>query len=131
MKRAITSTLLVSLTPLFVFAAEGGDAGGSSAGGGDSKTLLDEGLSGLQKLACKVFEWVYTFAIIVGVIFIVLAAIQYMSAGENSEQVKKAHASLRNAIIGIAVAIIAWGAPSIIGSFLEVKGTDFGNACTY
>jgi heme/copper-type cytochrome/quinol oxidase subunit 2 len=75
-------------------------------------------LSALQDKLCMAFRWIYTFAIIIGVVYIVVAAIKYMTASGDPEKVKSAHKALTFAIIGIAIAILAYGVPFIIASFL-------------
>jgi len=67
---------------------------------------------------CAIYKWIYTAAIIVGVVFIVVAAFQYMTAGGEAEKVTKAHKALTWAVVGIAVAILSRVVPNVISIFL-------------
>ena len=80
----------------------------------------------ITKILCNIRDWFFTFALIIGVIFVIVAAFQYMTAAGDSEKVRKAHWSLTYAAIGLAVAILAAGVPQLIGSLL---GEDPGDAC--
>lgn len=80
-------------------------------------------VSGLQdKILCQGLNWLFTFSIAMGVVFLILAAFRYVSSGGSSEEVKKVHQAVTYAIVGIAVAILAGGAPYIIGSFVNDGG---------
>jgi hypothetical protein len=74
-------------------------------------------------LLCGVLRWIYAAAIIVGVIYILIAAYKYITAGGEAEKVSGAHKALTYAAIGIAVAILAYGVPVIIFNFVTAGGT--------
>jgi len=81
-------------------------------------------------LLCGVLRWIYTAAIIVGVIYILIAAYKYITAGGEAEKVSGAHKALTYAAIGIAVAILAYGVPVIIFNFVSgTAGVSFGTIC--
>lgn len=66
----------------------------------------------------KAAKWMYTIFFIVAVMYILFAAYTYLSAGDNSENVKKATKMIKNAIIAIIIALLSGGAALIINSFL-------------
>jgi len=71
-----------------------------------------------DSLLCKFLAWFYTFAIIIGIIFVILTAYKYITAGGEAEKVKSAHKTLIYAIIGFAVAILARGVPLIVANLI-------------
>jgi uncharacterized membrane protein len=81
-----------------------------------------------QTLLCGFLYWLYTLAIIIGVVYIIIAAYKYMTAGGEAEGVKSAHKSLTYGVIGILVAILAYGVPNIVYHF--VAGESFDAICT-
>lgn len=66
---------------------------------------------------CNAMLWLFTFAIVVSVIFIILAAFKYLTASGDEEKFNEAHRALIYGAVGIAVAIIARGVPYIVGDF--------------
>jgi len=77
-------------------------------------------------IACTIRDWVYTFALVVGIIFVLVAAYKFMSAGGDESAVSEARKTLTYAVVGIAVALVAGSVPSVVGSLI---GEDPGNAC--
>ncbi|MBQ3292997.1 hypothetical protein IJG93_01645 [Candidatus Saccharibacteria bacterium] len=93
----------LSVTP--VYAADKADAAilktcaGEEAGGG-------EGIKCVVKLVANIMSVVIGIA---GVIGIVVVGIQYLTAGGNEEQTRKAKRRLFEIVIGIAVYALAYG----------------------
>lgn len=58
--------------------------------------------------------WFGIFVFIVGMMAVLYAALLYMTAAGNEETIKKAHTVLVYALIGIAVALLATSAASIV-----------------
>ncbi|MBI5220915.1 MAG: hypothetical protein HY978_03750 [Candidatus Liptonbacteria bacterium] len=84
-------------------------------------------LTGLtQDILCKGINWVFTFLIIIAIIFILVAAFEYLTAGGNDEKISKAHKRLIYAAVAIVVGILAKGFPYLISSFI---GSSFGVVC--
>jgi hypothetical protein len=77
---------------------------------------------------CTVFQWLFTFALIVSFIYIVLAGIRYVTAGGNPEKVKGVHQALIWAVVGVAVALVARSVPDLIAVFLGATGKITGPA---
>jgi uncharacterized membrane protein len=107
MKKAFLILLLAAI-PTLIFAQTGGNPPL-----GTVEQVLDK--------LCLILKWVYTVAIIIGVIYILIAALKYVTAGGDAEKFKSAHKTLLYAVIGISVALLAWGIPSIISDFLIDK----------
>ena len=64
-------------------------------------------------------NWFFSFLLAIAVIFIILAAWTFLTAGGNPESVTKARQMLVYAIIGIAVAILAKSVVPIVKAILE------------
>lgn len=79
-------------------------------------------LTGVIALVCTAVNWLFTFLIVVAVVFVLLAAFKYLTAAGDPEKVKGASHSLIYAAVAVAVGILAKGVPLIIGSFF---GTTF------
>lgn len=68
--------------------------------------------------ACELVDWLFTGALILTVIFVLLAAIKYITKGSDPKEVSAAHQMLIWAAIGIAVAIMAAVVPGFVASIL-------------
>jgi len=66
-----------------------------------------------------VVKLVYWLFFLVAVLFIILAAFNYLTAGGDPAKVKKASNQLIYAVVAVAVALIAWGIESIVRNALE------------
>ena len=67
-------------------------------------------------LFCNIIAAMFWILIVVSVIMILIAAFQYVLAGDDTEKTTKARKTLTYAAVGIAVALLATGFPSIIAS---------------
>ncbi len=67
---------------------------------------------------CVVFAWMFYFLIVVAIIFVVVAAFKYLTAGGDPEKVKSAGATLLYAAVAIGVALLAKAIPLVVGNFL-------------
>jgi heme/copper-type cytochrome/quinol oxidase subunit 2 len=74
-------------------------------------------LTGVTGAICTAIGWLFTFLIILAVLFVLLAAFKYLTASGDPEKVKQAGNMLFYAVIAVVVAIIAKGVPAIIGSY--------------
>jgi hypothetical protein len=69
-------------------------------------------------LVCVVFDWAFYFLIALSVLFIIVAAFKYLTAGGDPEKVKGAGSTLLYAAIAVAVALLARAVPLVVASFL-------------
>jgi len=63
--------------------------------------------------------WVSGIVAVVGVIIIIFAAILYMLAGGDEEKTATAKKTLVGGVIGVALAVIAYGIFGLVSSFLK------------
>jgi len=75
-------------------------------------------LQGVLNLFCVVFAWAFYFLIALTVIFVLVAAFKYLTAGGDPEKVKAAGSTLLYAAVAIGIALLARAVPLVIGSFL-------------
>lgn len=71
------------------------------------------GANGLINIVDTVTNWVFTLLLVVAVLYIILAAYEYLLSG-GGEEVKKAHKRLIYAGIAVAVAILAKGVINVV-----------------
>lgn len=117
-------SLIALLTPAFfpwLALAQGTTGGGVS--GGISALPTEQGplyssIADIAVKACWVFNVMFTGAVIVTVIFVLLAGLQYITGGGDPGKVKEAHQKLLWAAIGFAVALIAKSVPLFVSSVL-------------
>jgi hypothetical protein len=86
-----------------------------------SPTPIFSSIGDVAVKLCTVFDWIFTFALIISFIYIVLAGIKYITAGGNPEKVKSVHQALIWAVAGIAVALVARSVPFIIAILLNAQ----------
>ncbi|TSC56926.1 MAG: hypothetical protein Greene071421_436 [Parcubacteria group bacterium Greene0714_21] len=76
-------------------------------------------LFGDTGLINKAANLIFTGLLIVSTFFILIAAFQFVTGGGNAEALEKARAMLIWAVVGIAVAFLAKGLPTIIFGVLK------------
>jgi len=69
-------------------------------------------------ILAKVVQYVYTIFFIVAVIFIIVAAFNFLAAGGNPEKIKSSRNQITWAMVAIAIALISVGAAQIIKAFI-------------
>ena len=79
-------------------------------------------ITGVQSLLCTILGWVFTFFLIIAILFIILAGWKYLTAGGDPEKVKAANHQLIYAVVAIVVAVLAKGIPLIINAFVGGSG---------
>ncbi len=79
-------------------------------------------IQGILNTVCIVFDWAFYFLIALAVLFIVVAAFKYLTAGGNAEKVSAAGQTLLYAAIAVGVALLARAIPLIVASFLGAQG---------
>jgi hypothetical protein len=72
-------------------------------------------------LVNKVANWMFTFLLIIAVVYIILAAFNYLTSEGNEEKVTAAHKALVYAAVAIAVAVLSRGFVYIIRNVVEGK----------
>ena len=129
MKKVITSvkkfgvSAVALVLPALALAQTAPPVGGGAQGTSNTPTTNINSLSSVLQLFCAVFGWFFYGLIILAVIFILVAAFRYLTAGGDPENVKKAGSVLLYAAVAIAVALLAKAIPVVIGTFLGSSGT--------
>ena len=67
----------------------------------------------------KIVKYAYTIFFIVAIIFIIIAAFNFLTAQGDPEKIKGARAQILWAVVAIAIALISVGAAQIIQTFLK------------
>ena len=75
-------------------------------------------VGGVVGIMCTIFFWLFTFLIILAIIFVIVAAFKYLTAAGDPEKVKGANRQLIYAAVAVVVALIARGFPFIVGTFI-------------
>ncbi len=71
-----------------------------------------------------VMNWIISIFFVVATIFIIMAGFKYVTAGGDSSKIDEAKHMLTYAIIGIAVGLLAFTIPKLIGGFVGVTPVD-------
>lgn len=91
--------------------------------------ITDEG--DLQRFMCNILGWFFWIIIVISVIMVLVAAFDYVTAGDNTEKTTRGRKRITYAAIGIAVALLAAGLPSIVSSvFPNNPGTTLADTCS-
>lgn len=72
----------------------------------------------LNFICTFVFSWMFTAAIILAIVLVLVAAFKYMTAAGAPDKITSANKTLVLVAVGIAVAILARSVPIIVGSFV-------------
>ncbi len=73
---------------------------------------------GVINLLNTITNWLFAILIALAVIFIIIAAFKYLTAGGDPEKVKSANHSLIYAVVAIAVAIVAKAIPLLVKNII-------------
>jgi len=112
MKKSLSTLILVSIISLFFLPAMMPVLAQETA-----PTILQtpgEAVTLIETLT----NWLFTILMAVAVIFIIMAAWTFLTAGGNPDSVTKARQMLIYALVGVAVAILARGLPIMIETLL-------------
>lgn len=77
-------------------------------------------------ILCTIAGWMFTFLVVLAIIFVIYAALKYLTAGGESEKVTQANHMLIYAVVAIVVGLLAKGAPQLIGG---IVGSTFAAGC--
>jgi hypothetical protein len=67
-------------------------------------------------------NWLFTLLLILAVIYIIMAAFAYLTAGGEEEKIKKAHGKIIFAVVAIAVALLSKGIQFVVTQLLSSGG---------
>jgi Type IV secretion system pilin len=88
---------------------------------GATSPITDE--SDLQEFFCSIVGWFFWIIIVISVIMVLVAAFDYVTAGDDTEKTSRGRKRLTYAAVGIAIALLAAGFPSIVASVFPNKVT--------
>jgi len=85
-------------------------------------------LNDVVKALTNITGWLFAFALIAGVIMIIMSGLAYVFAQGNTEKAGKAGKMIVYAVIGIIVAGLAWSILSIVSNFFDGGNVGFLNS---
>lgn len=118
MKKFVTASVMLGLT-VFVLSA----VLGSFAMAADipeqsiPNNLVTNKADLLAKLTIAV-NWIFTIFVVLAIIFVLLAAIQFLTAGGDAVKIGEARQKLIWAAVGVVVALMARGLPVVISNII-------------
>jgi len=115
------ATLIILALPLVTFAIDPGTIPTADELGLENSPVQSVS-EGVDLLASTV-KWVYLVFFVLTVLFILLAAYDYLTGAGEPEKIKTAHKKLVYAVVAIIVALMAVGFQAIVKNFLENPGT--------
>jgi len=62
----------------------------------------------IRIVATKIIQWALGFLALIFLVLIIFAGFKWMTSGGNEEEVKKAQALMKNAVIGLIIILAAW-----------------------
>ena len=77
---------------------------------------------GLLDVIASVVKWTYAIFFIITVMFVLFAAFNYLTGGDEPEKIKSSHKQIMYAAIAVAIALLAVGFSLIIKQFLNPSG---------
>lgn len=123
----LTAFLLLSAFPAIVLSMINEPAGtidegteGTDTGGG---TTTGEGIStveGLFEVMTKITNYLFTALIIFAVIFIIVAAFNFLTAGGDPTKLSKAKNQLLWALVAVAIGALSWGLVEMVKRIMGV-----------
>lgn len=73
----------------------------------------------VEKFINAIAFWFLAFLLLVSVVFLLLAAFNYLTAQGSSEKAEKAGEQIKYAVVGIVVGLLAYSVPLVIFSVIE------------
>jgi uncharacterized membrane protein len=84
----------------------------------------------LNNLLCNFIITFFWILITLSVIYVLVAAFHYVTAGDDTEKTSKARRTLTYAAVGIAIALLSTQVPNIVGSiFPNLQGSQLNLQC--
>lgn len=84
---------------------------------------------GLLGVICNVRDGLFPILLSLGVIAFIAAGVLYLFAGGNERRLALAKSALVAAVIGVALAFLSFGLPSIIANLFGVEPTELPVSC--
>ena len=112
----ITSIIFLIFLPFLVGAITPGAIPEAKELGTPESPIKTPG--GLLDTIASIVKWVYIVFFIVAVLFILIAAFNYLTGSGQPEKIKIVHTQLIYAVIAITIALLSVGAVAIIKNFL-------------
>ncbi len=78
-------------------------------------------ISGVWDLVCMLFGWLFILIMFAAVVYIILAAYNYLTANGDAKKVEKANHMLLYAVIGVVVAVLARNIPKIAANVVGLN----------
>lgn len=75
-----------------------------------------------KNIFITIVQWVYTLFFIVALLFILIAAYNFIIGGSDEEKIKLAKNQLKYAVIAIVIALVASSISLVVRNFLEDAG---------
>lgn len=91
-------------------------------------------ITSIQDVICYIyygFDVMFWILIALSTVMVIVGAFNYVTANGESEKVSKGNKTLVWAAIGVAVALIAYNVPNIVGSFFLGSGHDLNQSACY
>jgi len=115
--KEVAPAAAIMLLPLMASAAVQGPQGVQGSTAVPNQTSITS-LQDILNSVCTIFGWLFVFLIALAIIFVVVAAFKYLTAGGDPEKVKTAGGVLLYAAIAVGVALLARAIPLIVANFL-------------
>jgi len=83
-------------------------------------------IGGLFNTLVNITNWLLVFALVIGVIMIIVGGVMYITAGGSTDKAKTASKLIAYAAIGIAVVALAWGIVKVVASLVGAQDSVSG-----
>ncbi len=87
--------------------------------GQDGTTIGIRNFEDVVGIIERLTNWIFIILLVLAVLFIILAAFSYLTAGGDEEKVSGAHQKIIYAVVAIAVAFLAKGVSFIVAQLLS------------
>jgi hypothetical protein len=121
-KSVLVSSLVLPAfaLPFLAFAARTGCSGASCPPNTLPTPIITQ-IGQLTSFICTAIDWLFTFFVILTILYIVIAAFRYLTSAGDPTRIDKANKTLLWAAVSIAIALVAKGIPLAIGSFFAAS----------
>lgn len=127
MKKIITFLIVIGLLIFPVMPAFSQSVGPgqipTQIGGNDVNGSNVTTISGWVGILLTVVRWIYTIIFIIAVLFILIAAFNFITSKGDTDKVKEAKNQLLYAAIGIAVALLSYAIVTLVKNSLNTGFT--------